>query len=126
MIKNSIDFVPEKNGKIILIAEETKEHRKRRQIKHIILPILCLPYKIMALEYLKIKFVHLFKKFYQMDNSATRKHIGTGFGLIICKGIIEAHGGRIWADKSHANGFSIKFTLPFITDANIQKWYQRS
>ena len=36
-----------------------------------------------------------FKKFYQIDTSATRKHGGTGLGLAICKGIVEAHGGKI-------------------------------
>ena len=62
----------------------------------------------------KDKVGNLFKKFYQIDTSATRKHSGTGLGLVICKGIVEAHGGKIWVDKNHKNGFSIKFTLPII------------
>ncbi len=66
----------------------------------------------------KNKIDNLFKKFYQIDTRATRKHIGTGLGLAICKGIVETHGGNIWVDKSHTNGFSIKFTLPFITSTN--------
>lgn len=55
---------------------------------------------------------NLFKKFYQIDTSLTRKHSGTGLGLVICKGIIEAHGGRIWIDQKYTKGFSIKFSLP--------------
>jgi signal transduction histidine kinase len=55
---------------------------------------------------------NLFKKFYQIDTTATRKHGGTGLGLAISRGIVEAHGGRIWLDKTYTTGASIKFTLP--------------
>ena len=41
-----------------------------------------------------------------------RKHAGTGLGLIICRGIIEAHGGKIWVDNTCKTGAAIKFTLP--------------
>jgi signal transduction histidine kinase len=54
----------------------------------------------------------LFQKFYQADTSATRKHGGSGLGLAVCKGIIEAHGGTIWVDKNFTKGAVIKFTLP--------------
>ena len=37
---------------------------------------------------------------------------GTGLGLSICKGIIEAHGGQIWAESNLGKGTTIKFTLP--------------
>lgn len=58
------------------------------------------------------KVKNLFKKFYQIDTSMTRKHGGTGLGLAICKGIVEAHGGTIRVDLEYNNGTSIKFTLP--------------
>ncbi len=60
----------------------------------------------------KDKIGNLFKKFYQIDTSATRKHIGTGLGLVICKGIVEAHSGRIWIDSNHKDGFKIMFSIP--------------
>jgi two-component system sensor histidine kinase KdpD len=41
----------------------------------------------------------------------SEKVSGTGLGLSICKGIIEAHGGRIWAENL-PDAFAFKFTLP--------------
>jgi signal transduction histidine kinase len=49
----------------------------------------------------------LFSKF------ATKSFAGTGLGLFICKSIIEAHGGSIWAqNNSDGNGATFTFTLP--------------
>lgn len=50
----------------------------------------------------------LFTKF------TTRSDRGTGLGLFICKGIVEAHGGIIWAENnSDGKGATFSFTLPF-------------
>jgi two-component system, OmpR family, sensor histidine kinase KdpD len=53
----------------------------------------------------------IFHKFYRLGDSATRTS-GAGLGLAICKGIIEAHGGRIWAENSRDGGAAFTFTLP--------------
>jgi len=54
---------------------------------------------------------HLFTKFYRVDEmkSSTR---GTGLGLYICRSIIEAHGGRIWAESKEGEGSSFTFRIP--------------
>jgi signal transduction histidine kinase/CheY-like chemotaxis protein len=54
----------------------------------------------------------LFQKFSQLDSKSTRKAGGTGLGLAICKGIVEAHGGRIWAESEFGSGSTFAFTLP--------------
>ena len=37
---------------------------------------------------------------------------GTGLGLSICKGIVEAHGGRIWAENNPDRGVTVTFAVP--------------
>jgi signal transduction histidine kinase len=54
----------------------------------------------------------LFRKFSQVDSSATRKAGGTGLGLVISKGIIEQHGGQMSVDSTPGQGSSFHFTLP--------------
>mgnify|MGYP000167905047 FL=1 len=54
----------------------------------------------------------VFEKFYQVDSTSTREAGGTGLGLAICKGIIEAHNGRIWAESELGKGSTFIFWLP--------------
>ena len=51
----------------------------------------------------------IFDKFYRAAPSETR---GVGLGLTICRGIVEAHGGRIWAENRPDGGARFRFTLP--------------
>lgn len=55
----------------------------------------------------------IFDKFYRI--TAAERVTGTGLGLSICKGIIEAHGGRIWAENL-PDGLAFNFTLPLLWD----------
>ena len=52
----------------------------------------------------------IFERFYQLD--ASRSHSeGIGLGLAICQHIVEAHGGRIWAENAEGGGSIFHFTL---------------
>jgi cytochrome c-type biogenesis protein CcmF len=55
----------------------------------------------------------IFDKFYRV--SSADRVTGTGLGLSICKGIVEAHGGAIWAENV-PGGFAFNFTLPTTQD----------
>ena len=72
----------------------------------------------MDMEYLKIKLAIYLKNFIKLI-PVQQESTGSGLGLVICKGIVEAHGGKIWVDKNQKNGFSIKFTLPIYNSHNI-------
>lgn len=54
----------------------------------------------------------IFKKFYQVDTSHTRIHGGTGLGLVICKGLIEAMKGTIWVESTSRSGTTFYFIIP--------------
>jgi signal transduction histidine kinase len=55
---------------------------------------------------------HLLKIFEWFWRVPGTKKTGSGLGLFIAKGIVEAHGGHIWAESQFGNGSSFFFTLP--------------
>lgn len=58
---------------------------------------------------------HLFARFHQTRDNAL-KDKGLGLGLSICKGLVEAHGGRIWVESLPGAGSGFNFTLPAVLD----------
>jgi two-component system sensor histidine kinase BaeS len=54
----------------------------------------------------------MFERFWREDDSRTRASGGSGLGLAIAQGLVEAHGGRIWAENRAGGGARVAFTLP--------------
>ena len=56
----------------------------------------------------------IFERFYQVDGGRARSSSGVGLGLAICRGFVEAHGGRIWAENRMDNcgGAAFHIWLP--------------
>ena len=96
LISNSIKYAPAKT--VIHISAQTRpDHTLLVQVSNQGPPVA------------EDSLERIFDKFYRV--TAADKVTGTGLGLSICKGIIEAHGGRIWAENSK-DCFVFNFTLP--------------
>jgi signal transduction histidine kinase len=54
----------------------------------------------------------LFQKFHRLLGPSTAEIPGTGLGLYIVKGLVEAQGGRVWVDSEVGSGSTFTFTLP--------------
>src|SRR5438445_8032572 len=99
LVLNAADFTPKKEGKIEIGAKS--EDGK---------VVFCIKDNGAGIP--KEMQPNMFRKFFQVDTSLTRKHSGTGLGLVVCKGIIEGLGGRIWLDSDFGMGTSVYFTIP--------------
>jgi len=95
LISNSVKYAPE--GTVIQICALVEDGSVRIQVSNQGPPV--------PVEHLE----RIFEKFYRITNSD--RVTGTGLGLSICKGIIQAHGGRIWAENL-PSGFAFNITLP--------------
>ncbi len=99
LILNAADFVSPKNGLIEIGAKRTEDNvhfyvkDNGGGIPPDMQPI-------------------MFQKFYQADTSPTRKHPGTGLGLVVCKGIIEGLRGEMWFENGTDKGTVFFFTIP--------------
>jgi signal transduction histidine kinase len=54
----------------------------------------------------------IFDRFYQVEHHMTRRYGGMGLGLSIVKGLVELHGGRVWAESSVGEGSRFLVVLP--------------
>lgn len=54
----------------------------------------------------------VFERFYQIEDHMTRRHGGMGLGLSIVKGLVELHGGEVWANSTPDHGSRFGFKLP--------------
>jgi PAS domain S-box-containing protein len=99
LVQNAVDFVPTARGIIEIGAKEEGDSI----IFHV---------KDNGIGILEKRKDLVFKKFYQVDISFKRKYGGSGFGLVICKGIVENLGGKIWFESKEGEGTTFYFSIP--------------
>lgn len=99
LVQNAVDFVPMKGGKIELSAKEESN-------------AILFSVQDNGIGILENRKDLVFKKFYQVDISFKRKYGGSGFGLVICKGIVENLGGKIWFESKEGKGTTFYFSIP--------------
>lgn len=99
LVKNAIDFVPEGRGKITISAKLSKEGT-----------IISVTDNGIGIPSTQSEVI--FDRFKQLESPPHIHHEGSGLGLPVCKGIVEAHGGRIWLDKSYDAGARFQFLIP--------------
>ena len=102
LLSNSVKYAP--SGTSISISARTVETGVQIKMVNQSPPV--------PEEYLE----HIFDKFVRITQAD--KVTGTGLGLSICKGIVEAHGGRIWAENK-PEGFEFNITLPITLDGAL-------
>ena len=60
----------------------------------------------------------VFDAFYQVDNSSTREHEGSGLGLLLVRRYINAHGGKVWIENRPQGGTIFRISLPVPSSPN--------
>ncbi|MGH9964472.1 MAG: sensor histidine kinase [Nitrososphaeraceae archaeon] len=109
LVDNAIKFAPQQNGKLDIVVSYSDSDNKEKFDGNVIVSVkdngTGIDPEIMP---------KLFSKF------ATKSFSGTGLGLYVSKNIIEAHGGKIWAENNNnGNGATFYFSLPISGPINI-------
>lgn len=109
LVDNAIKFAPQQNGKLDIVVSYSDSDNKEKFDGNVIVSVkdngTGIDPEIMP---------RLFSKF------ATKSFSGTGLGLYVSKNIIEAHGGKIWAENNNnGNGATFYFSLPISGPINI-------
>jgi signal transduction histidine kinase len=106
LLSNAVKFTPE-GGKIEVRAGPSNHSGIRVQISDDGVGISA------------VEMGSLFQKYCQTSSGMYSNHSGTGLGLVVCKMIVEAHGGKIWAESQEGKGSTFSFILPAAAETAV-------
>lgn len=114
LLSNAIKYAPE-GGSIRLGAWPTSERPLLREDTPAALPkgeevVIYVTDQGIGIPASELPFI--FDRYYRVDSSLRRTTAGAGLGLYLARVIVEAHGGRIWAQSEPGRGTTFLFTLP--------------
>lgn len=99
LLSNAIKFVEPNDGKIKISVKDFEEYSK-------------ITFTDNGPGIPEVDQSYIFDKFYQSDQQAFKKSEGSGFGLAICRQIVELHNGHIYIDKAYQKGAKFIVELP--------------
>jgi diguanylate cyclase (GGDEF)-like protein len=140
LLDNAIKFTPEREGIYItakLVQNEKRSVGTGEEPKRVWMEELGVGSSELDSDFMEISVTDtgigipadelekIFDRFYQVEESLTKGIKGTGLGLAIAKGLIEAHGGKIWVESKVDKGTRFTFTLPRYTLGAIKDYLDR-
>ncbi len=108
LLSNALKFTGE-GGKVVLHASQTERNGQ---------PFLKLKIQDTGIGIPEGQLAHIFDRFFQADNSSTRKGEGTGIGLALTKELVELMGGSISVESTQGKGTTFTLLLPVKLEAN--------
>jgi signal transduction histidine kinase len=115
LLTNAVKYSPQGGDievDVQLVQDATEMDNKFAGAPRIALPALVISVADSGIGIPEAELELIFEKFYRVSGDATRGISGAGLGLYICKIIVEAHGGRIWAGNRIQGGAVLSFSLP--------------
>jgi len=115
LLSNAIKYSPEGSDieiEINQVGNQSEMEKLFGYVPKIRFPCLIVSISDSGIGIPETELKRIFNRSYRVDNRITRTTKGFGFGLYMCKVIVDAHGGQIWARNRTQGGSTFSFSLP--------------